>query len=97
MVFSSVTFIYVFLPLVMLVYYAAPKQLKNLLILVSGVIFYAWGEPVYVCLMLFTTLVDYTAGRLIARFDENPRARLASMIVAVTINLALLCIFKYSS
>ncbi|MCI8501127.1 MAG: MBOAT family protein [Oscillospiraceae bacterium] len=97
MVFSSVTFLYVFLPLVMLVYYAAPKQLKNLLILVSGVLFYAWGEPVYVCLMLFTTLVDYTAGRLIARFEERPKARLACMVTAVSVNLLLLCIFKYSS
>ncbi len=97
MVFSSVTFLYVFLPLVMLVYYAVPRQLKNLLILISGVIFYAWGEPVYVFLMLLTTTVDYTAGRLIDRFDKNQKARMVSMIVAVTINLGLLCVFKYSS
>lgn len=97
MVFSSVTFLYVFLPLVLLIYYIAPKRLKNLLILISGIIFYAWGEPVYVCLMLFTTLVDYTAGRLIARFDDRPKARLATMVTAVSINLLLLCIFKYSS
>ena len=97
MVFSSVTFIYVFLPVVLLLYYAAPKKLKNLLILLSGIVFYAWGEPVYVMLMMFTTLVDYTAGRLIHKFDEKKRARLAVMVTAVAINLFLLSVFKYSS
>lgn len=97
MVFSSVTFIYVFLPVVLLLYYAAPKKLKNLLILLSGIVFYAWGEPVYVVLMMFTTLVDYTAGRLIHKFDEKKRARLAVMVTAVAINLFLLSVFKYSS
>lgn len=97
MVFSSVTFIYVFLPVVLLVYYAAPKQFKNALILLSGILFYAWGEPVYVLLMLFTTAVDYTAGRLIDKFDDSRKVRMAVMISAVAINLALLCVFKYSS
>lgn len=67
MVFSSLTFLYVFLPIVLVFYYIAPMKGKNIIILISGIVFFAWGEPVYVLLMLFTTVVDYTAGMLITK------------------------------
>lgn len=97
MVFSSMTFLFMFLPIVLILYYLSPMKGKNLIILVSGLIFYAWGEPVYVVIMIFSTLVDYTAGRIMDKFDDNKRARLICLIISVIINLGLLGVFKYSS
>lgn len=110
MVFSSLTFLYYFLPIILIVYIFLPntavvplprgKNLvipaRNLLILLSGFFFYAWGEPFYVILMLFSTLIDYTAGRLMAKFDDSPAKRRACLIVSVCMNVGLLAIFKYS-
>ena len=96
MVFSSIIFIYFFLPIVLLIYYISPKKIKNIILLASGLFFYAWGEPVYVFLMLFTTLVDYTAGRLIDRFDSSKKIRTAALIGSLVINLGILFTFKYS-
>lgn len=110
MVFSSLTFLYYFLPIILIVYIFLPntavvplprgKNLvipaRNLLILLSGFFFYAWGEPFYVILMLFSTLIDYTAGRLMAKFDDSPAKRRACLIVSVCMNVGLLAVFKYS-
>lgn len=110
MVFSSLTFLYYFLPVVLIVYIFLPNRItvplggdrhlvipaRNLLILLSGFFFYAWGEPFYVILMLFSTLIDYTAGRLMAKYDDSPAKRRACLIVSVCMNVGLLAIFKYS-
>lgn len=97
MVFSSMTFLFAFLPIVLLLYYAAPDKLKNLILMVSGVFFYAWGEPFYVFLMLFTILVDYGAGLLMSRWSERPKARLVVLLISVVLNLGMLGVFKYGS
>ncbi len=97
MVFSSITFLYYFLPAVLLIYYISPKQFKNMIMLLAGLFFYAWGEPVYVLLMLFSTLVDYMAGRVIDRHDDNPGMRRVALICSLAINIGLLGVFKYSS
>lgn len=96
MVFSSLTFMFVFLPIVLLLYYAVPKKLKNLFILISGLIFYAWGEPVYVVIMVASTLIDYTAGLLIYKFDKSKLIKRICLIVSLAMNLGLLGVFKYS-
>lgn len=96
MVFSSLTFMFVFLPIVLLLYYAVPKKFKNLFILISGLIFYAWGEPVYVLIMIASTLIDYTAGLLIYKFDKNKTVKLICLLVSLIMNLGLLGVFKYS-
>lgn len=96
MVFSSLTFLYCFLPIVMLLYYISPMKVKNLIILVSGLLFYAWGEPFYVVIMIISTLIDYTAGRLMDKYDDRPKVRLACLLVSVIMNLGLLAAFKYS-
>ncbi|MGN0655562.1 MAG: MBOAT family protein, partial [Ruminiclostridium sp.] len=96
MVFSSLVFIFLFFVAVMLIYYAAPKKLKNFVILLSGIVFYAWGEPVYVLVMLGSTLIDYTAGLLIWKFDKNIVVKRICLIVSLVMNLSLLGIFKYS-
>ena len=66
MVFSSLTFLFLFLPLVLLLYYILPGiRAKNILLLVASLLFYAWGEPVYILLMILSVLVNWLAGRWI--------------------------------
>ena len=95
MVFSSLTFLFVFLPVVFIIYYAVPKRAKNVVILVSGLLFYAWGEPIYVLAMILSTFIDYTAGRLIDKYDDKPKIRTICLIVSLVMNIGLLGTFKY--
>ncbi|MDR3645670.1 MAG: MBOAT family O-acyltransferase, partial [Clostridia bacterium] len=97
MVFSSLTFIYVFLPVVMAIYYATPKKYKNLVLLLEGMLFYAWGEPVYIIVVMASTLMDYFYGRLMHRHRENPHVMKSLLIISVVSNVGILAVFKYSS
>ena len=94
MVFSSLTFLFLFLPAVLLFYYLAPQQLRNGILFLFSLLFYAWGEPVYVFLMLFSTGLDYGCGRLVEKHRGAPGQRIG-LILSVCINLGLLCFFKY--
>ncbi|MCM1106886.1 MAG: MBOAT family protein [Blautia sp.] len=98
MVFSSFVFLLVFLPLVLLLYYISPGRLKNLVLLIASLLFYAWGEPVYVLIMLFSTVFDYTNGRLIEYFKKrgsSGKAK-AALIIDICGNLGILGFFKYA-
>lgn len=97
MVFSDSVFLFMFLPLTLAVYYAVPFAFKNTVLFLTGLLFYAWGEPVYVLIMLLSTAIDYCAGRLMDRFDSNKKIRQATLLVSVVMNLSLLGIFKYGS
>ena len=97
MVFSSLTFLFVFFPLFVLTYYAVPQKLKNLVLFVFSLIFYAWGEPIYILLMLFSTVFDYCNGRLIEKFGPGTKKAKLVMINAIIVNLGLLGVFKYSN
>ncbi|HHX57054.1 MAG TPA: MBOAT family protein [Clostridiales bacterium] len=97
MVFSSLAFLYVFLPLVLSLYFISGKRLKNIILLVSGLLFYAWGEPIYVVIMILSTVIDYTAGRIMHKYDDKPKIRTLVLLVSVCMNLGLLSVFKYSS
>ncbi len=98
MVFSSLLFLFIFFPAVLVVYFIVPKSLKNAVLFVSSLIFYAWGEPIYVLLMLFSTLVDYTHGMLVHRFKRQGKIKKAKIVLlsSVIINLGLLGFFKYT-
>ena len=98
MIFSSLLFLFRFLPIVLLLYFAAPRRFRNAILFVSSLIFYAWGEPVYVVLMLFSTLVDFTHGMVITKAKEqgNDRKARMALISAMVINLTLLGVFKYT-
>mgnify|MGYP002543011219 FL=1 len=96
MVFSSIPFLYFFLPAVLVLYFAVPRRFKNFVLFVCSLLFYAWGEPVYITIMLFSTVFDYVNGLLLARFEEKPRARKAVLVTSVVGNLAILMFFKYS-
>lgn len=94
MVFSSLYFLYIFLPLVLILYYALPHtSVRNCILLLASIIFYAWGEPVYVFLMIFSILINYVLGLDIARSGKI-RKRI-QFIVAILINLGLIGFFKY--
>lgn len=95
MVFSSLTFLLCYLPAVLIVYYLSPRKLKNLVLFVFSLLFYAWGEPVYVGLMIFSTILDYCCGRAAEKYRGTKKAK-AALIVSVTVNLGLLCLFKYT-
>ncbi|MEG0570027.1 MAG: MBOAT family O-acyltransferase [Oscillospiraceae bacterium] len=97
MVFSGTAFLFAFLPIVLILYYLSNTKIKNIIILISGLFFYAWGEPVYVLIMLLSTVVDYTAGILMDKYDDNKRLRTIFLVSSLIINLGLLSLFKYSS
>ena len=96
MVFSTSIFIYLFLPITLIIYYLAPKKGKNLIILLSGLLFYSWGEPIYVIVMLISTMIDYFAGLIMNHFEGRKVPRRLCLIVSIVMNLGLLGIFKYS-
>ena len=96
MVFSTSIFIYLFLPITLIIYYLAPKKGKNLIILLSGLLFYSWGEPIYVIVMLISTMIDYFAGLIMNHFEGRKIPRRICLIVSIVMNLGLLGIFKYS-
>ena len=94
MVFSSVVFLFAFLPVVFLVYRLLPTlKWKNLFLVAASLVFYAYGEPVYVLLMLFSSAMNYALGLFAA---EDGRWRKAALSLAVVLNLSFLCVFKYT-
>lgn len=96
MVFSSTIFLCVYLPLVLLGYYICPKKGKNLFLLIVSLIFYAWGEPKYVFLMIFSILVNYVFGLLMDKHRENKKRLKLMLVISVIIDLGLLSVFKYT-
>ncbi len=95
MVFSSIPFIFFFLPFFLIIYYLVPFKVKNIILLIFSLIFYAWGEPIYILLMIFSSIVDYTNGMLLNK-TKNKTKRKIILIESLIINLGLLGVFKYS-
>ena len=95
MLFSSIPFLYYFLPLVMLCYFISPKGLKNTVLLIFSLAFYAWGEPKYVFLMLATILVFYLCGLAIGRAQQKPWKKVW-LYLSVVVGVGFLAIFKYA-
>ena len=98
MVFSSFVFLFLFLPLTLLLYFFAPSRAKNGVLFFVSLIFYAWGEPGYILIMLFSTVFDYLNGLALERLYKKKRlkARKAVLLLSVTVNIGLLCFFKYT-
>ena len=94
MLFSSIPFLFYFLPVVLLFYFAVPKQLKNAVLLLFSLIFYAWGEPKNVVLMLGAIILSYILGRLIERYAGKWQSKMF-LILSIGISLILLGYFKY--
>lgn len=96
MLFSSIPFLYYFLPCVILLYLIAPRFLKNTVLLLSSLVFYAWGEPRYVIWMILSISLGYIFGLLIERFREKRGIAKLFMILSVISSLAVLGYFKYA-
>lgn len=92
MLFSSMTFIYVFLPIVCGLYLITKKELHNPILLIASIIFYAWGEPRYLAIMLLVILINYLGAILIEKYPHKKRF---TLILAIIANLAFLIYFKY--
>ncbi|MBP3654485.1 MAG: MBOAT family protein [Oscillospiraceae bacterium] len=94
MLFSSITFLYVFLPVTLLVYYLAPKQAKNTVLLISSLLFYFFGEQEYTLLLILSSVSDYLHGLYIESRRGTKQAQ-AALVSSIVINLGMLGIFKY--
>ena len=95
MLFSSNTFLFGFLPAVVVLYYLCPRRCRNVLLLVSSLIFYGWGEPKYVLLMLVSILLNYFCGLAAGKRQTQQRSVRGVLIVGVVLNLGMLGFFKY--
>lgn len=95
MVFSSITFLFYFLPIVLALYYLVPNKFKNLILLISSFIFYFYGEPKYVLLMAFSIISTYICGILVDKYRGTKTAKLF-LILEIIISIGLLIYFKYA-
>jgi len=95
MLFSGLPFLYYFLPIVLILYLISPKKLKNSVLLLSSLVFYAWGEPKYVFLMIISIVSGYVLGLLIEKFQNKPLSKLF-LAISVIISIGSLGYFKYA-
>ena len=96
MVFSSLLFIFQFLPAALLIYYAVPKKAKNLVLFIVSLIFYSWGEVRYFPIMLATILVNYVCALGIEKFENKAGIRKVFLLTALIISFGFLFVFKYA-
>lgn len=95
MIFSSISFLFYFLPIFIFLYFISPQKHKNLILLLFSLIFYAWGEPKYILLMLFSCIVDYIHAIVIENNRDNIKSKIA-LCSSICINLGMLFYFKYT-
>ena len=95
MLFCSIVFLFTFLPITLLTYYLVPRKAKNAVLLIFSLIFYAWGEPVYIFLMILSILFNYFSGLDLARKEGKKKAQRRSLTVTILVNLLILGFFKY--
>ena len=97
MVFSSIIFLFYFIPILLILYAIAPKKLKNLVMIAGSFVFYAWGEIRFLPVMIALSVEDYVCGRLMEKHRENERKRRMYMLISVISNLSVLIFFKYTN
>ena len=90
MVFSSLIFIFMYLCIVLPIYYILPRKVKNLFLFVASLVFYGYGEPVFIILMIISVTINYLFGILIEKYADNKKKSKALLAVNVLINLAML-------
>ena len=96
MVFSSIVFLYIFLPIMLLIYFVVPKKLKNAVMILASLIFFAWGEIRYIFIMLILAIMDFNCGKGIDRNQENRSKQRLYLFIDVGVNLLILIFFKYA-
>ncbi len=92
MLFSSMSFLFMFLPIVLLLYLVTKKELHNLILLIASVVFYAWGEPKYLAIMLLTIIINYFGALAIEKYKKY---RKTALVLTILLNLSFLIYFKY--
>lgn len=98
MVFSSLIFLFAYLAITLVLYYAVPFKARNAVLFVVSLIFYGWGEPKYIVVMLFSILVAYIFGFFVGKYRESaPKKARAYLIVSIILNLSALLFFKYAN
>ena len=95
MVFSSILFIFRFLPVAMVIYFLTPNKFKNLTLLLVSLIFYSWGEPKYFGIMIASIVVDYVVSRAIEKNRNNKKICIMLLSISIVFNLGMLFFFKY--
>ena len=95
MIFSSLTFLFAYLPLTLAAYFLTPLRWRNLVLLLVSLFFYGWGEPVYITIMFLSILIDYTHGLLVEKYRDNDKKARWFVGQSVVFNLLLLGFFKY--
>jgi alginate O-acetyltransferase complex protein AlgI len=96
MVFSNLVFLFVFLPIVIVLYYILPRMFRNYLLLAASLVFYAWGEPTYIFLMLFSISMNFMFGIWIDKLRERKRLKKSILVLSIISNLLILGYFKYA-
>lgn len=96
MVFSSIVFLYIFLPIMLLVYFLVPRKFKNAVMILASFIFFAWGEIRYIFIMLVLAMVDYWCGRKIDQYEQDKRKKKIFLWIDLGLNLGILIFFKYA-
>lgn len=94
-VFSSLTFLFIFLPITLVAYFSSPRKWKNLILFLLSLVFYAWGEPIYIFLLIISTFVDFFIAKFIDKKRSTGLDKLA-LLASICINLSILSVFKYS-
>lgn len=95
MVFSSLIFLFIFLPTVLFIYHISSRRMKNFVLLIASLIFYAWGEPVYVIIMILSIIFNYISGLIMAKYENRGAVKVSILTVSMVVNLGILCYFKY--
>ena len=97
MLFSSVTFLFFFLPIVFTLYYISPKKIKNYTLLLFSIIFYAWGGILYLPLLIISIMINYIFGLQIEKYKDNNKKRKNILIISIIFNVLFLGVFKYTN
>ena len=96
MVFSSIVFLYIFLPVMLILYFIVPSKFKNAVMIIASLIFFAWGEIGYILIMLLLAVMDFYCGNKINLYENDNAKRKKYLIINVSVNLLILFFFKYA-
>lgn len=97
MLFSSLTFLFFFLPILLILYYIAKEKYKNVILCIASFLFYAWGEPKYIVLMMVSIIVNYIIALFIDKFKNQRMKKKGLLILAIVFNIFMLFVFKYAN
>ncbi len=96
MVFSSLVFLFAYLPLTMVIYFITPRKWRNLFLFFINLLFYGWGEPMLVLLMVFNIIFNYVGGFLVDKYRANPKKKKLFLILTCVLDIGILGVFKYT-